>query len=70
MGAVPFFSGRISIAKGPKVMSDLTYLVYCTISVISQKSISELRNTLSQTDLQDTAPGILRVSDLLNLTFV
>jgi hypothetical protein len=40
------FSGRISTAKGPKVICDLTFLVYFTISALSQKSIIELRNTL------------------------
>jgi hypothetical protein len=39
------------------------------ISVISQKSIIELRNTLSKKDSQDTAPGILIFSDLLNLKY-
>jgi hypothetical protein len=46
---------------------DLTFLVYCTMSVISQKSRIELRNNLSKPDSQDTAPGILKFSDLLNL---
>jgi hypothetical protein len=64
-----FFSGRISTAKGPKVTCDLTFWVYCTILALSQKSIIELRNTLSKTDSQDTAPGILKFSDLLNLKF-
>ena len=29
---LPFISGRISTDKGPKVICDLTFLVYCTIS--------------------------------------
>jgi hypothetical protein len=50
-------------------MCDLTILVHCTISALSPKSIIELRNTLSKTDSQDTAPEILKFSDLLNLNF-
>jgi hypothetical protein len=53
----------------PKVICDRTFWVYCTISALSQKSIIELRNTLSKTDSQDTAPGILKFIDLLNLNF-
>ncbi len=49
---------------------DLSFLGYCTISVISQESIIELRNTLSKTDSQDTSSGILKFSDLLNLTWI
>jgi hypothetical protein len=58
----------ISTAKGTKVICDLTFWVYCTISALSQKSIIQLINTLSKRDSQDTAPGILKFSDLLNLT--
>ncbi len=66
-----FLSGRISTAKGPKVICDLTFWVCFTISTlhVSQKSIIELRNTLGKIDSQDTAPGILKFSDLLNLKF-
>jgi hypothetical protein len=64
-----FFSGRISTAKGTKVICDLTFWVYYTISAQSKKSIIQLRNTLSKTDSSDTAPGILKFSDLLNLKF-
>ncbi len=64
---LPFFGGRISTAKEPNVIYDLTCLVF-TISVTSQKSIIELRNTLRKTDSQDTAPGIIIFSDFLNLT--
>ncbi len=63
-------SGRISTAKGPKVICDLTFWVYFTISALSQKSIIELRNTLSKIDSQDTAPGILKFWDLLNFKFL
>jgi hypothetical protein len=40
-----------------------------TISEISQTSTIELRNTLSKTDSQVTAPGILTLSDLSNSKF-
>ncbi len=49
-------------------LCDLTFWVYCTISSLIQKCIIELRNTLSEIDSQDTAPGILKFSDLLNLS--
>ncbi len=64
-----FLSGRIISAKGPKVICDHTFWIYFTISALSQKSIIELRNTLSKIDSQDTAPGILKFRDLLNLKF-
>jgi hypothetical protein len=42
-----FFSGRISTDKGPRVICDLTFLVYCTFSYKS-KGFTELRDTLSK----------------------
>ncbi len=67
---LPFSRGRITTPKGPKDMYDLTFLVYCTISVVSQKSIIELRNTSAKQIHKTLLQGILKFSHLLNLKFV
>ncbi len=47
------------------VQYGLIILTFCNVSEIRHKSIPELRNSLSKTDLQDTALGILIFSILL-----
>jgi hypothetical protein len=51
-----------------KVIYDFAFifLISSTISKISQKGITELRNSLSKRDLLDTATGILIFLNLLN----
>ncbi len=58
-----------STAKRPKVICDLTFLVYCASSVRSIKNIIELRNTENKTDSEDTTPGILIFSKVLYIFF-
>jgi hypothetical protein len=41
-----FHNGRISNVQGPKDIHDLTFLVFCTVSVINLKGIVKLRITL------------------------
>jgi hypothetical protein len=50
----------------PKVMDDLTFLVSSTISVITQKGITQLSKSSRKTDLKDIT-FCLRFIELKNL---
>ncbi len=58
-----------SVAGFPLPRDLRSYVTLLFWFIVNQKSIIELRNTLSKTDLHGIAPGILKFSDLLNWNF-